>query len=164
MRKTKRHIPPEFLPTRNRAVGSYVYGFTKNLTLVSFVPKRYRAVILLSSMHHSKATDLETGKPKIIMDYNMTKGGVDPLDEKCTMYSSSRRTRRWSMALFYKILDISTVNAFVMYKCYRDNRTIKRKDFMKELAQSLIHPHMRRRYENPRIPLEIRDSIKLSFV
>ncbi|KAJ8952472.1 hypothetical protein NQ314_007550 [Rhamnusium bicolor] len=161
MNKRRKHIPSEFLPQKGRAVESSLYCFNKQLTLLSFVPKKNRAVVLLSSMHYTSATDPKTGKPEIISFYNMTKGSVDALDEKCTMYSSSRRTQRWCMAVFYKILDMSTVNAFVMYKCYKDAKIkLQRKDFMKDLAQSLTRPHMKRRCENPRIPVEVRGCMK----
>jgi len=45
--------------------------------LVSFVPKRNKAVILVSSMHDSGVMDEATKKPEIILDCNMTNGGVD---------------------------------------------------------------------------------------
>lgn len=40
MRKNKREIPVEFLPHKTRAVTSSLYGFQKEATLVSFVPKK----------------------------------------------------------------------------------------------------------------------------
>lgn len=160
MRKSKREIPPEFKASRQKQVGSALYGFSKHETLVSYIPKKNKAVILISSMHHSRSTDVESNKPEIISFYNSTKGGVDALDEKCTIYSSSRRTRRWPMAIFYQILDMSCVNAFVMHNCFKNNENTSRIKFMKALAKSLTEPFMRRRFENPRINLDIRNSIK----
>jgi len=78
MKKNKREIPPEFLPTKARQPGESMFGFQKGKVLVSFVPKRNKAVILVSSMHDSGVMDEATKKPEIIiLDYNMTKGGVD---------------------------------------------------------------------------------------
>ena len=78
MKKNKREIPPEFLPTKARQPGESMFGFQKDkVLLVSFVPKRNKAVILVSSMHDSAVMDEATKKPEIILDYNMTKGGVD---------------------------------------------------------------------------------------
>ena len=56
LKKNKREIPSEFKPNKNRAVGSSLYGFTKDLTLVSYVPKKDKAVILLSFCHHHAST------------------------------------------------------------------------------------------------------------
>jgi hypothetical protein len=50
---------------------------------MSFVPKWNKAVILVSSMHDSRVMDEATQKPEIILDYNMTKGGVDTCDKMC---------------------------------------------------------------------------------
>lgn len=52
------------------------------------------------------------------MDYNHSKGGVDEIDKKYAIYSCSRKTRRWPQAIFYRLLDIAGVNAFVLYSQY----------------------------------------------
>jgi hypothetical protein len=44
------------------------------LTLASFVPKKSKAVIVVSTMHHSKEIDLISEKPRMILDYNKKKG------------------------------------------------------------------------------------------
>lgn len=157
--KNKRDIPKEFLPNKSREVQSTLYGFTKDITLMSHVPKKGKAVVLLSSMHHSKEIDPETQKPEIIALYNRTKGGVDSLDEKCTVYSCSRRTRRWPMAIFYRLLDMSTVNAFILYQSSKDP-IMNRMQFLKELAKELVTPHMQSRLETPNIHRELRMIIK----
>ena len=74
MKKNKREIPPKFLPTTARQPGESMFGFQKDKVLVSFVPKRNKAVILVSSMHDSGDMDEATKIPEIILDYNMTKG------------------------------------------------------------------------------------------
>ena len=147
------------MPNRIRTVGSAEHGFTKHSTLVSFVPKKNRAVLLISSMHHTKETDTETGKPEIIAFYNTTKGGVDSLDQKYVTYSTSRRTCRWSMAIFFGILNITSVNAHILYSAFRDNAAIKRFDFMKGLAIQLIQPYLYERLVNTKLPKTLRSSI-----
>lgn len=74
LRKNKRCIPANFLPHRVREVGSNVFGFRRNMTIVSYVPKKNRAVILLSTMHHSNAIDVQNKKKSEINLY-YTKGG-----------------------------------------------------------------------------------------
>jgi len=51
LRKNKSDIPVEFLPNRDRVVNDTLFGHQENLTLVSYVPKKGKSVILLSSMH-----------------------------------------------------------------------------------------------------------------
>lgn len=110
-------------------------------------------------MHHCESTDEETGKPEVIVFYNSTKGGVDSLDKKCANYSPSRRTQRWPMALFFMLLDVSTINAYVLYSSYKDAPKIERADFLKKLAKSLVLPQWKRRMTNSRLPRELRMAI-----
>ena len=56
----------------------------------------------------------ETKKPEIIMDYNMTKGGVHTVDQMCSNYSVARITKRWPMAIFYSLMNIAGINAQVL--------------------------------------------------
>lgn len=159
LKKNKREIPPEFLPNKNRPAGSCLYGFTKEVTILSYVPHKNKAVLLLSSMHHREEIDVQSGKPAIIADYNNTKGGVDELDKKCSIYSSNRRTRRWPLAIFYRLLDISAANAYVIYQSCAEFDDKSRADFLKSLGRQLVLPHLQRRQHNPRLPKLLRDNI-----
>ena len=70
MRANKREIPNEFRPNKQRAVHSSLHGFNNHLTLVSYVPKAKRAVILLSTEHHLDLCDEKNDmKPEIIQFY-----------------------------------------------------------------------------------------------
>lgn len=129
------------------------------MTLLSYVQKTSKCVLIISSMHHGKAIDAATGKPEIIAYYNSTKGGVDSLDQKCANYACNRRTRRWPMAVFFAVLNISTVNAFVLYQSYKDVQSIKRLNFLKALARSLVEPHMRARLAGSTLQNELRFTI-----
>ena len=74
-------------------------------------------VNMLSTMHalpDISSTSCEK-KPEVILYYNSTKSGVDILDRMVRTYTSKRMTRRWPVALFYNMLDVSAVNAYVVY-------------------------------------------------
>jgi hypothetical protein len=49
-KENKGEIPQEFKPTTQRDENSSILRFTKDLTLVSYVPKKNKSV---SSFHHS---------------------------------------------------------------------------------------------------------------
>lgn len=137
-----------------------MYGFTRDVTLLSYVSKKNKAVILLSSVHHNVSTDQKTGKPEIIAYYNCNKSEVDSLDEKCSVYSTGRRTRRWPMAIFYRLLDISSVNSYILYQSHRDNSTISRLQFIKNLAFQLIRPVLHNRMISFTVNREVRACIR----
>jgi hypothetical protein len=54
---------------------------------VSYVPKKNKSVVLLSSLHHDSAICSDSGMPEIIEFYNKTKGAVDMLDQMCARYT-----------------------------------------------------------------------------
>lgn len=65
---------------------------------MSYVPKKKKNGILISSLNHDNKIDESTGdlsKPEIITDYNSTKGGVDMVDQLCSNYNCARSMRRW---------------------------------------------------------------------
>lgn len=153
MKKNKGEIPPCFLPNRTRIAESSLYGFTKDLTMLSYVPKKSKAVILVSSSHHFIENDSDCNKPVIIADYNHTKGGVDEIDKKCSVYSCSRKTRRWPMAIFFRMLDMIGINCFVLYQtCANSDVKMRRGAFLRNLARQLVLDHIKMRAYNERLP------------
>ncbi|XP_071052896.1 piggyBac transposable element-derived protein 4-like [Onthophagus taurus] len=60
VRKNKREIPVEFQPNRTRAVKSTLFGFTTTTTMMSYVPKKGKSVILLSTLHKDATIDKES--------------------------------------------------------------------------------------------------------
>lgn len=162
MRKNQREIPQEFLPARHRLVDSTIFGFTKDITISSYVPKPNKAVITVSSMHHMPDVDEVTKKPEIILFYNRTKIGVDLLDQRCSNYTTGRRTRRWPLAVFYRLLDISASNCYVVsLSAQTQGQKIEsRFKFMKRLAEQLTRPHMERRENNVKIQRDIRIALR----
>jgi len=149
VRKSNRDIPDQFLASRSKDVGSSLFAFTATTTLVSYIPKRNRAVILLSTMHSDNKVDDKTKKPEIIMEYNRTKGGVDTVDQLCHKYTVKRLTRRWTMCVFYGMLDIAAVNSLIVFlhnnPDFHPKDNCKRRLFLENLVIGLIKPHLENR-------------------
>lgn len=79
-----REIPPLFLDSKKREVNSSKFGYSKECLLVSYVPNKNKNVLRLSTMHKQGDIDVESGeqrKPEVMTFYNLTKGGVDFVDE-----------------------------------------------------------------------------------
>ena len=147
LKKNKREIPAEFLPNKQKPISSSMFGFQKHATLVSFTPKKNKSVVLLSTMLRDAAVDAETKKPQIIQFYNSTKGGVDTVDQLCGNYSVSRRTRRWPLCVFFHLVNIAGVNGQILFNKTRKSvdEAQNRRQFLKNLAMSLIKPHLQDR-------------------
>ena len=80
LQKNKSEISPEFQANKTQQIRSNLFGFDKDATLVSFVPKKSKSVLLVSTMHHDDKIDDQTGKPDIILYYNQIKEAVDTVD------------------------------------------------------------------------------------
>ncbi|XP_065654465.1 piggyBac transposable element-derived protein 4-like [Hydra vulgaris] len=143
IKKNKEEIPKKLLPALHRPVYSSIFGFQNDSTIVSYVPKKNKAVILLSTCHHSNDIVVDHNeKPRIILDYNKYKGGVDTLDQVVRCYSSRRKSNRCPFTMFCNILDIAAYNALILFLSihpnYKNGASHRRREFLKELSKSLI--------------------------
>lgn len=162
MRKNKLEIPQSYLPDKNRPICSTKFAFTNDKTLVSYVPKYNRAVVLISSMHHEGVVleDREDKLPEVIDFYNITKVGVDSLDQKCAQFSVSRRTQRWPMTVWYAVMNIAGVNANIILNAVNPQMKIMRREFLVTLGRSLTENQLRRRMLMANIPRELKSTIR----
>ena len=151
VRQNKQFLPPVITSKANKPVLTSTFAHREHLTLVSYIPKRGKNVVLISSQHmdqevHSERQDK---KPEIILHYNSTKGAVDSLDKLLRTYSTQRKTRRWPMVLFYNFIDISAYNGFVIYKFnhpgFANNQPQQRRLFLEQLGKNLVSDAIARR-------------------
>ena len=144
LRKNKKEIPVEFLSNKSRSVESSLFGFSDFLSLVSYVPKKNKAVLLLSTHHHdSMVNQTNENKPEMILFYNKNKGGVDTVDHLVENFSCRRKTNRWTFNVMLYLLDIAAHNAFCLFKILNPDQTSRGKDrrlALEKLATSLIKP------------------------
>lgn len=159
IRKNKPQIPPEFTATRQRAPQTSLFGFQKDATLVSYVPKKYKNVLLISSLHNDGNIDEETGdlkKPEIISFYNMTKGGVDTLDKLCGSFNVARNTKRWPLVVFFSLMNVAAINSFILYKG-NNNDNMKRRRYLRKLYEELVQEHIQKR--SAKVTGELRNKV-----
>ena len=139
LRQNKRGIPKELLD-KNRDEYTSEFRFTKDLTIVSYVPKKKKTVLVLSSGQPEKRFDSgPKRKPLMIMAYNETKAGVDTSDKMTKEYTTKRASRRWTLALFTNLIDICLLNAYVLYSYARGEKTDRRRLHL-DLASFLCKP------------------------
>lgn len=141
IRKNRRELPTDFIATRGRAQYSSTFGFSsEGNTLVSYIPRKNKNVLLVSSLHGEQAIDISTEeqhKPEIITFYNSTKLGVDIIDKMCASYSVSRNVKRWPMVIFFAMLNVGSINCQVIHMG-NGLEALKRRIFIKQLANELM--------------------------
>ena len=142
--RNKPELPPKFTLAKGLEVTSTIFGFQSDAMIASYFPKKGCVVNMLSTMHalpDISSTSCEK-KPEVILYYNSTKSGVDILDRMVRTYTSKRMTRRWPVALFYNMLDLSAVNAYVVWQQLQGENSscfskTKRRKFLIQLAKRL---------------------------
>lgn len=147
VRKNKRQLPPQFVATKGRKKFSSLFGFSEGKTLVSYVPRANKNVILVSTLHSDDSIDVDSGeqkKPDMITFYNSTKGGVDTVDRMCATFNVSRNIKRWPMVIFFTMLNIGGINSQVLY-LGNNLDSIRRRPFLKQLAHELTIGELSRR-------------------
>lgn len=72
-----------------------------------------KAVILLSTVHYDTSVAGIKKKPEAIMHYNKTKTGVDVMDQMLGKYTTKRRTNRWTLAIFYNMIDVMGLASYI---------------------------------------------------
>ncbi|KAJ8942152.1 hypothetical protein NQ314_010143 [Rhamnusium bicolor] len=158
--KNKRELPAEFRSDKGRPVGSSMFGFESDCTIVSYIPKRKINVLLFSTAHGDDRVSKENGLPEIIEACNDTKGGIDVVDKLCSSYNCARSTRRWPNVIFFSMMNVAAINAFVKFTANDPNSNILRRDFLPQLPMSLAQDYMKQRASCSSIPKTLKPRIR----
>ncbi|KAK4312806.1 hypothetical protein Pmani_015818 [Petrolisthes manimaculis] len=125
--------------------GQFDYRSTPNgITVYKW--KDSKAVHMASNYHGNVTTTVKRREkdgsrsvvpcPQVIKDYNENMGGVDKHDMLRQLYGMNRKSMKWWHRIFFGLLDMSIVNAFVVYKEHHGSLPLL--EFRRELAQGLM--------------------------
>lgn len=145
VKKNKPELPNNFksINYQDRKPGTSFFLFAKDISAVSYKPKHNKLVCLLSTLHNDNTIG-SNNKPEHILTYNQTKGGVDVFDQLCHGMNCIRKSKRWPMCYFYNMINIASINAYVIFchnfykKSSEGTKVMSRFSFMCTLADMLI--------------------------
>jgi hypothetical protein len=143
IRKNKPELPPDMISTKKSKTFTTMFGFQQDCMFVSYCPKKSKIVNFLSTLHSEPKlnTSNEQRTPEVIPTYNDTKTGVDTMDQMTRTYSCKRKTGRWSLVVFYNLLNISAINAYVIWKAlnpnWNSNKSHNRRLYLLQLGKEL---------------------------
>jgi hypothetical protein len=92
-----------------------------------------RDVHMLTTLHDDLMTQTskinhKTGepviKPQCVLDYNKSMGIVDKADMMITSLSCMRKSLKWYKKVFFHIIDLYLLNAFLLYKTTNANKIV----------------------------------------
>lgn len=75
--------------------------------------------------------------PQIIKVYNRHMGGVDLMDAHIGRHHIQLKSRKWYFRLFYHMIDMAVVNAWILHSSISGVKKMTQKDFRIELATTL---------------------------
>lgn len=140
--RSKREIPPVLKQSRENLYSSKIYKH-ENLTLTVYQGKPNKNVLLLSTMHPNvEIAEGQKKLPETVKFYNETKFGVDVVDQMARQYSTKSSSRRWPLQVFFNVLDLAAINAWVLYKEVTKQK-ISRQDFIFKLAEELREDYIK---------------------
>ena len=141
------------------------YNHQKEMTLAVKKVKAEKYVGVISTIHN-KLTVVEGRKTEAHMFYNASKGGTDAFDALCSNTTCSRMTRRWPMAIFYQMINISMNNAWILYSGRTpqgQGHITKKSIFLFEMAYNMCRPWAIEKYHRSKHHPKSREMIHATF-
>ena len=139
-----------------------VFNHNHNVNVVYKRIKSTKTVRVMTTLHH-EFTVVEDTKTEPVMFYNGAKSGVDGFDRMCAASSTSRKTKRWPLCIFYGILNIIMNNAYIIWRS-RPGKELNKHDFLMALAIDLAKPFAAHRYDTIRnLRVEIKFALFRTF-
>jgi hypothetical protein len=88
-------------------------------------------------------------KPKSIELYNKFMGGVDLIDQKLMVYLSVHRTTKWWKKIFVYLMEVSFVNASIIWKALNPGKRFEVERFRLAVIKRLVGNHQREVLPSP---------------
>jgi hypothetical protein len=99
--------------------------------------KSKKNVIILSTLHENILIENSIKrKPNTVLSYNSTKFAVDVVDYMTREYNVKAPTRRWPVQVFYNIINLAAINAWILYK-KKNGSNISRQNFLGKLIEEI---------------------------
>ena len=110
---------------------------------------------------------VEMTKTEAHMFYNAGKGGADAFDQRCSVTSCRRKTRCWSLSLFYQTVNIAMNNAWILYResdISRERANDQKAEYLHEIAYRISRPFAVDKYQRTnRRHMEVKTMIDMVF-
>ena len=152
MKESRVGIPHEICAVGAREPKSTIYMYNsdnaKEKMLILWIDKKKRGskTSCLTTMHDSVKVSRDIRKkPHPLVFYDKTKGGVDIVDYISSFLSTFMKSKRWPMNAFCYMLDTEWTNTRTLHDEVKNVHT-PNFHFMWYLGESLVLPHVQRRY------------------
>ncbi len=108
-----------------------VWHDNKNVGDCQVIPKQIRCKKSLGGFR-------EIAKPKAIDNYNKFMGGTDLANQIVQYYAHKHRSLKWWKRVFFSLLNISVLNATVIFNSIATNKHLSNLDFRLQVIDGLL--------------------------
>ena len=136
---------PEF-DVKLRRGESEIYVCDEGILVASW--QDTKSVMIVSNCHNAEigviqrkmkdGTKVDMPCPEAIIFYNEHMGGVDLGDQMITLYDLDRKSKKWWIKVFFRLLMTAVYNAYVIYTEINHKKKHPYIDFLVTLAESMI--------------------------
>lgn len=140
LKLTRKEVPSE-LKKKKLKKGEVVAFQRGKVCVLKWKDKK--DVSLISTIHTNTCVEVEKPreiiiKPKVVIDYNDTMGGVDRVDQHLADYNLPRkRGKKYYKKIFFHLLDLALWNSFVLYRKTGGTKSalVYRLDLIKQIME-----------------------------
>jgi hypothetical protein len=127
---------------------------------VSYIPKKNKSVVLLSTLHHDSAICSDSGKREIIEFYNK-RYSRHVGSNVCKVHSTASNSQMDNGNVLWHDQHCCSKYIGHAHNMRKDQpeKKIKRKDFLLRIAHDLVTPFVTQRYKLPTLPRNIKTAI-----
>ena len=149
IRKKRKHEPKEIVNKNDKMQrGTSVWKISKEgIIYVKWMDNK--PVLFSSNFHHPNEEQTIKRKQKdgsekeitclqLVKDYNTHMGYVDQSDMFLSFYKVNRKSRKWWHRLFWHFLDLSVVNAFIIFRDRGPTKSLNLKEFRLAVVAGLV--------------------------
>lgn len=144
LRSNRKDLPLEFSNKKIKKGESLAFKKSK-VMVMKWQDKR--EICLLSTVHNPEKVpttnkDKEGNiikKPRLVVDYNNTKRGIDRLDQHLHDYQICKKRGKTYNKLFMHLVDFVVYNSFILYK--KNEGTMDNLDFRSKLVEEMIEKY-----------------------
>lgn len=151
-------LPPRMKEFGKKMKRGDLRSFRKGSTVV-VTWRDKRPVHMLSTKHKGSTREMafvnsrwpnrpQVLKPNVVIDYVKHMGGVDRSDHFVSSYQFMRRTKKWYRKMFFWLLEVAIINAYLLYKEVQTaagKKPMTHHKFRKALVTSLVSERAARR-------------------
>ncbi|XP_029641864.1 uncharacterized protein LOC115216547 [Octopus sinensis] len=109
MRRNSVELPSTFANGKEREINSTIFGFPEDSMILSYCSKKNYVFTLMSTMHSQPSIDSKNAekKPKVIICYSKTKGGIDTPDKMLHLQSFKDKRRQCLIQLGKELVGVN---------------------------------------------------------